>query len=116
MAGKRGRRWLTPEQQAERELHMARLLGLESTRARIEFYQRLVPIEVRAVASYERLAELAVGRGERWSATYQLRRAKARLAGSQAALAALEASARAQVVAEYDAPAGAGDEVEAYRG
>lgn len=119
MAGKGGRHRLTTEQRAARELEWAQALGLESTLHRIDFYRRLRPLVERSVTTRGTLCTLAVGRGERWSATYSLRQAERELAEINATLAALEAWAKAQPQpprADYDAPAGAGEEVEAYRG
>lgn len=116
MARKRGARNLTPEQRAEQELGYAKVMGPAEAHQRLAFWRRLRPLVERSVASYRQLRSTATGRGERWSDTYHLRRAERELAEIDASVAALEAWVAGEPSSSYDAPAGAGESVEAYRG
>lgn len=137
MAGRRGRHWRTPDEAVATELGYARVLGVESTAERLRHHQRLAAIYRRSIEAWRKLQASAVGRGERWSATYQLRKAERDMAEHEAVVAALTAWLEAQgwhvaapsleqaeavyaaardLAPDYDAPEGAGEGVEAYRG
>lgn len=116
MAGKGGRRWRTPEQVAQRELDYAKVMGPAEAERRVAFWQRLRPLVASTVASFTNLRELAEDRGERWSATYYLRRSERELAEIDATLEALGTWVAGEAADTYDAPEGAGESVEAYRG
>lgn len=123
MAGKGGRHLATPEVRAEQELLYAAVMGAGEAGRRLAFYQRITGLDRQSVESYRELARTATGRGERWRSTYYLRKAERQLAEDEAVVAALTAwleaqhrRAHPQLEAGYDSPAGAGDDVEAYRG
>jgi len=93
----RGRSRPVLEERVAREVDIARLL--EDGDARAAFYRRMVVLAEASVASARALVEgdyhrCHASRGERWSNTYNLRRAEANLAEYRAVLAALEEAPR----------------------
>jgi hypothetical protein len=123
MAGKGRRRLATPESAAANELRYATVMGAEEAAHRLAFHRAMVPLDRGGVDSWRTIRALASTRGERWTGTYYLRKAERRLAADEAVVAALTAwlaeqgsGVAAGLEPGYDAPAGAGDAIEAYRG
>lgn len=124
MAGKGLRHWQSPEQAEAAEGRRIELLAGRMGRAeRIGWLIAWRDRHLALVASYTQLAAayeagyaLLDTRGERWRSSYTRRWAE-----RQAARAAAQARAYATALAalelpDYDAPEGAGEAVEAYRG
>lgn len=81
------RRRRTIEQSVEAAVRYARVM--DDVPYQIEFHERMAGLSRGTVRAYEALSAMATGRGDKWSATYHLRRAKERLAEYEAIVAAL---------------------------
>lgn len=123
MAGKGRRHQRTPEGEAAQAVRYANIMGADEAARRLAFHEKMVPLDRAAVASWQAIRASSTSRGERWQGTYYLRKSERRLAAEEAVVAALAAwlaeqgsGVAAGLEPGYDAPAGAGDEIEAYRG